>query len=273
MDAIDELLSTTHELKTPIVAISRLTKILLENHDSLSEDTREKLRLIRESAEEASDTLQDLDLPRRARESGGARPGLKGAGDDWPPDRVINLADTARSVVERYRSHAHQKDQSLDFAVGAGPGTDSPILRGKPKQIRKSLANLVSNAIKYGPPGSSISVGVGRADDQVFFSVQDEGPGLTERDQDRIFQFQTVGKPTPTGEGTSTGIGLYLVQNIVDRHGGSVAVESERGAGSTFTLYFPSAGSGDRRRDPAPARASRAGGGASSRSPAESVRT
>jgi len=273
MDAIDELLSATHELKTPIVAIRRLTKILLENRDSLSEDTREKLHLIRESAQEASDTLQDLDLPRRAVQSGGSRPGLNGAGDDRHPDRVINLADTARSVVERYRSHAHQKDQSLDFAVGPGPGTGSPILRGKPKQIRKALANLVSNAIKYAPPESSISVGVGCVDDQVVFSVQDEGPGLTERDQERIFQYRAVGKPTPTGEGTSTGIGLYLVQNIVDRHGGSVAVKSERGAGSTFTLYFPSADSSDRRRDTATVRASRAGDVASSRPPAESVRT
>jgi len=77
------------------------------------------------------------------------------------------------------------------------------------------------------------------SDDEVRFAVEDEGPGLTEDDKEKIFgKFQQL-SATPTGDESSTGLGLSIVKQIVEKHEGRVWVESERGEGSTFFIALP----------------------------------
>ena len=226
MDRVEQVLATLHDLKSPVLAIRRLAECLLDD-EQLSEDDRRKLRLIHESAIEASSRLKEIDL------SSGA-----GSSDDPDAERV-DTAPLTRDVVERFRTHADSKNQELRLVMPDDPETCA--VRGCPSQIREAMQNLVSNALKYSPHGETVEVWMGRLEDAVYFSVSDNGPGLDEDDQERLFEpFQQLG-PSPTGEEEASGVGLYIVKKIVERHDAEINVESEPGSGSTFTLLFPAA--------------------------------
>jgi signal transduction histidine kinase len=229
-----------HELKNPILAIERLAKLVLEK-ETLSDNARRKLKLIHGSAREASGYLQELDLS--------SAPVVP---DSFSSDPV-DLGLLGRWVTERFQTHAEYKNQQLQFAA-----TDDPcVVMGDAVRLREAMNNLISNALKYSPKGGTVSVEVTRTEDTVRFSVADNGPGLSEQDQKRLFRpFERLG-PTPTGDEESSGLGLYIVKEIMDRHNGAVTVDSTREVGSTFTLALsaasPSALAGD--KSPRPSRA------------------
>lgn len=224
MDRLEQILAVLHDLKSPVLAIRRLAECLLDD-EQLSEDERRKLRLIHESALEASDHLKNIDLSA-------------GAGRQEDADaEAVEAAALARDVVDRFEPHAESKNQELQYLP---PEVSEPcVVHGCPSQIREAMKNLVSNALKYSDRGQTVEVWVGRFEDTVYFSVSDDGPGLSESDQERLFEpFQQLG-PSPTGEEESSGVGLYIVKKIVERHGGDIEVESAPDSGSTFTLLFP----------------------------------
>jgi signal transduction histidine kinase len=134
---------------------------------------------------------------------------------------------------------AANKAQSLRFTPEA-EGTC--IVEGDEARLRDSIDNLVTNAIKYSPPGKPILIAVRRQNDQVTVSVTDEGPGLTPEDRSKLFRkFQRL-SPQPTAGESSTGLGLSVTKEIIEMHGGTIRVESEPGKGSTFTIELPSGG-------------------------------
>ncbi|MDO9494742.1 MAG: sensor histidine kinase, partial [Nocardioides sp.] len=101
------------------------------------------------------------------------------------------------------------------------------------------LSNLLSNAVKYSRPGTTVTVSLERAGDEVVVVCQDEGIGVSEDDQARLFtEFFRSADPAARAQ-PGTGLGLAIVARIVERHGGSIAVESKLGVGSTFTLRLP----------------------------------
>jgi signal transduction histidine kinase len=103
--------------------------------------------------------------------------------------------------------------------------------------IEQVVANLVSNAIKYGQ-GSPIDISLHEVHGKAMLAVRDRGPGIAEQDQQRIFERfqQALGTP---GKRSGFGIGLWLVRSLVEAHGGSVAVHSRPGEGATFTVSLP----------------------------------
>jgi signal transduction histidine kinase len=97
----------------------------------------------------------------------------------------------------------------------------------------------ISNAIKYSPPDTVVDVRLRRDGDWAVLSVQDRGQGIPEDEQDALFQpFSTTSVQATAGE-KSTGLGLVITKRIVEGHGGTIEVESEDGAGSTFTVRLP----------------------------------
>ena len=116
---------------------------------------------------------------------------------------------------------------------------DIPDLVFDPDRIGQAIDNLVSNAIKYSPHGSIVHVTLAQKDNEAQISVQDEGPGLSEEDQSKLFgAFQKL-SATPTDGEKSTGLGLSIVKKIVEAHNGSVEVWSQLGSGSTFSFTIP----------------------------------
>jgi signal transduction histidine kinase len=126
---------------------------------------------------------------------------------------------------------------------------DGCLVEGDEDWLRQVLENLLGNAIKYSPPRRSIFLSVARAGGSVRVEVRDEGPGLTEDDRAKIFgRFQRL-SARPTGGESSTGLGLSIVKQLVERHHGRVWAESPgRGQGSSFLVELPALATADRDR-------------------------
>ncbi|MFP3881397.1 MAG: ATP-binding protein [Actinomycetota bacterium] len=221
-DAIrrDFVANASHELKTPvstIIASSEALRIALERGDESASGFAAR---IEGSARQLDRLVGDLlDLSRLERD----RPELA-------PVRVDNLV---RDEVERMRGEADSKEISLDLATRAVTAMVSQ------RDVAIATRNLLDNAIRYTPEGGSVVVAVARDDGHALISVTDTGEGIPTRDVERVFErFYRVDSARSRATG-GTGLGLSIVKHVAESHGGSVSVESELGAGSTFTIRLP----------------------------------
>jgi signal transduction histidine kinase len=147
----------------------------------------------------------------------------------------LDLAALAAEVVEANRPLAERKQQRIVLdAPAALPAV------GDQERLRDAMDNLVSNAIKYSPPGGAIEVAVTRADARLRVAVRDHGPGLSPEDLSRLFgRFQRLSAKPTAGE-SSTGLGLSIAKRIVDLHGGDIeAASGGPGTGTTFIIHLP----------------------------------
>ncbi len=121
------------------------------------------------------------------------------------------------------------------------------MITGNKGLIDQLITNLVSNAIKYSEPGRDVVVSVGKRvisldgeeDPEVYIKVRDEGCGIPEEDQDKVFErFYRVDK-SRTKESGGTGLGLAIAKHAAEFHGATISVDSAPGKGSVFTVHFP----------------------------------
>lgn len=219
-----EMLSVAaHDLKNPIYGVHALAEILLER-DNLDADLRRKLALMRRSSDEALGLINDL----LAAAASSADANL-----DLEP---LDIATMAAWVRQSFAMQAKRKNQDLHIDVQA----ETPCLvYGDERKLREAISNLVSNAVKYSPHGTAIEIVVRRVEDEAQVAVRDEGPGLDEDDQRKLFMpFQRL-TPEPTGDESSSGLGLYIVKQIVEMHDGRIWADTEKGKGSTFAFALP----------------------------------
>ena len=127
---------------------------------------------------------------------------------------------------------ARKKDQSLVIDIT----DDLPRVQGDSVLLKRALANLLGNAVKYTPPGGRVVVRASVAGGALEIDVSDNGPGILPEAQARLFdRFYRV--PGTMGEGT--GLGLSIVRSIVEKHGGRIRVTSTPGVGSSFVIALP----------------------------------
>ncbi len=112
-------------------------------------------------------------------------------------------------------------------------------VKADPVRLRQVVDNLVSNAVKYSPPGSIVRVSADKVEHGWRISVQDEGPGITLQDRTHLFQDFARLSAKPTGGEKSVGLGLAISRSIVEAHGGSIGVDSEPGHGARFWFTVP----------------------------------
>jgi heavy metal sensor kinase len=147
----------------------------------------------------------------------------------------VALADLARDVAELYALVAEEKGVALE--VTADDPAETTADRGR---LRRALANLVDNAVKYTPPGGRVVLRTFRDGQDAAVEVRDTGLGIPEEERPRIWDRHFRGDRSRSERGL--GLGLSLVRAIVEAHGGRVGVESAPGAGATFTLRLPPSG-------------------------------
>src|SRR6185312_15496296 len=122
---------------------------------------------------------------------------------------------------------------TLEIRAAAGIGS----FTADERRLRQILFNLLSNAVGFSPPGSSVVLSAERRPDAVVFSVADHGPGIPPESQDKVFDlFET---DSMGSHHRGTGLGLSLVRSFVQLHGGSVTIDSTLGQGTTVTCVFP----------------------------------
>ena len=144
----------------------------------------------------------------------------------------VDLNALVASIIEANEPLARRKAQTIRLAGAERIDVDCDIDR-----MRDAIDNLVSNAIKYSPPGGEIHVSIEPRGAETALSVRDFGPGLMPEDRARLFgRFQRL-SARPTGGEPSTGLGLSIARKIVELHGGAISADSDGpGRGSTFTI-------------------------------------
>lgn len=123
---------------------------------------------------------------------------------------------------------------------------DLPALEIDPDRLAQALGNVVSNAIKYTPPGGEVGLSAGADESEVWVRVRDSGPGIAPEEQERIFAPFYRG-PADRRFPQGMGLGLSIAQDLVAAHGGRIEVQSTLGAGSTFTISLPRRSTGGER--------------------------
>jgi len=146
----------------------------------------------------------------------------------------VSLASLVRETVESLQGNALMRKQTL-WLDRLAEGT----LQGDTRFLKRAIANLIDNAIKYTPEGGEIRIGVDERDGQMVVHVTDTGMGIAPADQVRLFEKFYRVKRRDTLEIKGTGLGLAIVKSVAERHEGRAWVESQLGRGSTFYMALP----------------------------------
>ncbi len=146
---------------------------------------------------------------------------------------VIDIAPVATEAVERLTLAAEKKSIQIVFH------TPSVMAIADAKALGQILDNLLSNALKYSNPGTTVEMRTAASDEHAVVEVVDEGLGLSEEDQKKLFQKFTRLSSRPTAGESSTGLGLSIVKRIAESMGGNVYCQSQLGIGSTFQVMLP----------------------------------
>ena len=218
------MLLVTHELRAPISTIHTCVEVALARQTS-PEAVRDILQRIKRRTGELCELIGDLLRLARAREEANR-------------DNQVGSAEPAevlKGVVELMRTEAHSKD--LFLSVDIDPEL-APV-QANHERLKLVWTNLLSNAIKYTEPGGIVAVTLKRTDEHLVATVRDTGIGIPPEDRDRIFEEFYRASNARTTCPVGTGVGLAIVQRIVENYGGKIWVESEPGLGSKFTFILP----------------------------------
>jgi signal transduction histidine kinase len=217
--------NVSHELKTPLTAVSGYAETLLD--ESIAPDDRRRFtETIRDNAARMQRIVDDLlDLSRI--ESGGWRPNVA----------RVDVSAVARDVIAAAEPAAAAKGLRLSTEIPP----DASSVDADPTAFRQVLSNLVENAVRYtGAGGVTLRTRLGGGG--VWVDVRDTGVGIAAEHLPRIFErFYRVdaGRSRHLG---GTGLGLAIVRHLVDAHGGRVEAASVVGHGTTISVHFPSSG-------------------------------
>lgn len=151
---------------------------------------------------------------------------------------AVDAADLARVVVDAARAHLPGR---VSLELSCEPAL--PPVAADAEKLRQVLSNLVDNAVKYSPGGGRVAVLVERTDGRVRFAVTDEGLGIPDHEQGRIFEKFHRLDPNLTASVSGSGLGLYICREFVEKMNGRIWVSSTPGEGSTFVVELPIADS------------------------------
>jgi two-component system sensor histidine kinase/response regulator len=215
-----------HDLRSPLGAIKGFAELILEDTQVPREELEDFTRRIRDTAQRMSEMVQNL-LDANRIERGEMKVALA----------PCELSQLLCAVVQSYQPRAAAKQQTIQLDGAAAPVT----VMADPNVTVQVLENLVSNAIKYSPPGKNIYARLRVVEGAARCEVQDEGPGLSAEDQQKLFGKFARLSAKPTGGEHATGLGLSIVKRLVEAMNGRVWCESELGEGATFIVELPAA--------------------------------
>jgi signal transduction histidine kinase len=219
--------AVTHELKTPIASI-RLYLETLKARDVSEEQRREFYDVMLADSDRLLATVEQV-----------LRAGQTGVRRRRIVEARVDLAELARECVELARTRYGLGIDAMRYAE-AFAGGRRPVVVGDPDELRVAVSNLLDNAVKYSAGSVDVAVEVEAAGDRASVRVRDRGIGIPRGHAKRIFKRFYRVPAHVRARVKGTGLGLFIVRSIVERHGGRVAAESEgEGSGATFTITLP----------------------------------
>jgi two-component system phosphate regulon sensor histidine kinase PhoR len=230
----DFVANISHELRTPLTSIKLLAETLSSGTVDDAATTRDFATQIERESDHLAQLVDEL-LDLSMIESGETKLALEAV----DPEEVVAAS------VERIGPVAERRGVRV---VRLPSTTSGAQALADPARLGQALINLAHNAVKYSHPGGEVRIGWEARGDRIRFSIADDGIGVPESHQARIFErFYKVDRSRVRDQdaqslGGSAGLGLAIVRHIAEAHRGSVGVESEEGVGSTFWIEVPRAG-------------------------------
>ena len=209
----------SHELRNPLAVIRTTLDVALSEPDD-AEGLRHAADVARRTADRMSTTVDELMALART---------------SVQPERrtSVDLAEVVAEVAQEYDAEASTRGVRLSRLAPSGLLVD-----GDRTALKRAQANLVSNALRVAPPGSVVHCAAGRSGGWLWLGVRDVGRGIAPDDQALVFR-RAWRDGAPTTEGDGQGIGLALVRQIAEAHGGTVSVASVPGHGASFVVWLP----------------------------------
>jgi signal transduction histidine kinase len=217
----------SHELRNPLAVIQANVDAVLAHDDTPPDDRAQATAIVGRAIQRMTRLVEDL---------------LASARRSSPAfvDADVDLATIAGEAAEEYELLA--ADRELRVVRRLSPG---PIAAGDASALRRAVDNLLSNAVRLARGGSELVLAVGSRNGWAWVAVRDEGPGIAPDDADRVFdRFYRAGQQQPPATIPSSGqrragLGLAIVRQIAESHGGTVTLHSELGIGTTFVIWLP----------------------------------
>lgn len=221
----DFLKIAVHDLRSPVnTSISLVYGLESVMEKPLTEQQVHLLGRLRDRLGEVSSFLHDFQVLAMLDSSEDLRSSIK----------TVDVGAILEKVVEELSDRSAMKDQKVELDVPP----HLPSIQGIAFLVREAVGNLLANAIKYTPEGGRIEVRARSGEGNVLVQVEDNGPGISPEDQDRLFE-EFVRIRASAGKSRGSGLGLSIVKRAADVHGGDARVNSRLGEGSTFTLELP----------------------------------
>jgi signal transduction histidine kinase len=219
----DFVANVTHELKTPLTSIRMFAETLRMRRTRNEAEQQECLDVIVSETQRLSRLINTvLDFSKIER------------GQKQYRMAEVNVSEVAQSTLNTLKYSLEEQGFALEAEI-------EPHVRalGDADALEQAMLNLIDNAVKYSHRNKSVRIGLWTLDDRIFFRVADKGIGIPEGDQNRIFEKfyrARAGNERDTG---GAGLGLTVVQHIVEAHQGKIELESKVGEGSSFTIILP----------------------------------
>lgn len=213
----------SHELRTPLTSVKGFSELY---RSGATTDTDMVIDKISEEAERMSVLVEDLLALTRAEET---------RMDNHPVDLLELSTSVAASLKAAY------PERSIEIRSGLSGHDHLPVVSGDEGRLHQVLTNLMVNGLKHAGPDAKVKTVVSSTDTTVVVDVSDDGCGMSEADSEHIFERfyrADVSRTRSCGSGGS-GLGLAIVKSLVEAHGGTVAVRSALGAGTTFRIEIP----------------------------------
>jgi two-component system sensor histidine kinase SenX3 len=218
----DFVANISHELKTPIGALSLLSEAVLGSKDDPESVVKFATRMQSE-AKRLTDLVQEIIHLSRVQDS-----------DPLQLAQGVSVAYVIREAIDQ----CHITADSRSITVGFLENNDADVL-GDRDQLIMAVHNLIENAINYSPENTKVSVTTATESGIIDISVTDQGIGISELEQDRIFERFYRVDPARSRQTGGTGLGLSIVKHVAAKHGGEVKVWSVENVGSTFSIRLP----------------------------------
>ena len=224
--AKSEFLATmSHEIRTPMNGVLGMLRLMADG--PLNEGQQQQVRVMRSSSEILLGILNDiLDYSRVE------------SGEIEVDNAVFDLHELVEDIVVLMQGRAREKDLALDLSIDEGVPA---AVTGDRQKLSQVLLNLLGNGIKFTDRGSvTLALSNGSDPGNVCLSVEDTGPGIAEADVAHLFEpFYQAASSRRRGQQTGTGLGLAISKRLVTAMGGLIAVETEPGSGSCFSVTLP----------------------------------
>jgi signal transduction histidine kinase len=220
----DELFGlVSHELRTPLASIIGYLDLAREGTKG---EQRSYLDVVDRNARRLLRLVDDLLFSAQVE-----------AGQIPLTESEFDLVEPVHDAVEAARPRARARGIQLELAVDR-----STLCLGDRDRVTQVVDNLIANALKFTPPGGSVSVRLTTAESDAIVEIADSGPGIAHAEQAKLFE-RFYRSPDAVDEGVpGTGLGLSIVKSIVEAHGGRIGVRGNQSGGATFVLALPARG-------------------------------